>query len=263
LTAALPGFIIRFLLLVDACFRKEDLPMRKAILIAALVAGVFALLMIGACGKKTETAQGSAADTAQAPVVTVGHVFVDDDVLAGFVDETNHHFGLARKAFVEKDYATASAELLKCAGFVKLETTRASGEDRRMLEDAVIRLAELADAIKGGTIASVEKLDSAYAHAELALAYHHQVKAEELWKEANPKAAGHDLKAASMHLENSMQYADEKAEADTKAVIKDADDLGQKLVEGTAIAADKVGKAMQDLGAKIEEWGQKSMPPKK
>lgn len=238
--------------------------MRKAILMAAVIAGAFALLMVGACGKKkAETAQGSAADTVKTPVVSVGNVLVDDEILVGFVDEPDHHYGLARKAFIEKDYATASAELLKSAGFVKLEATRASGEDRRMLEDAVIRLAELADAIKGGTIASVEKLDSAYAHAELALAFHHEVKAEEFWKAENHKAAGQDLKAASMHLENSMKYAGVKAEADAKTVIKDADDLGQKLVEGTAIAADKVGKAMQDLGAKIEEWGQKTMPPKK
>ena len=245
--------------------------MRRTFLVAVLIAAVFAFLMIGACTqeKKAETAstQGApvqeSAAASQTPSVTPGKVLVDEEILVGFVDEPNHHFGLARKAFMMKDYATTSAELLKCAGFVKLEATRASGEDRRMLEDAVIRLAELADAIKGGTIASVEKLDSAYAHAELALAFHHEVKAQEFWKAENHKSAGQDLKAASMHLENSMKYAGEKTETDTKAVIEDANDLGQKLIEGTAIAADKAGKAMQDLGAKIEEWGKKTMAPKK
>jgi hypothetical protein len=247
--------------------------MRRTFLVAALVAAVFAFFVIGACTqeKKAGTAESSSGQeppagesaAAQTPSVTVGKVLVDEEILVGFVDEPNHHFGLARKAFVAKDYATASAELLKSAGFVKLEATRASGEDRRMLEDAVIRLAELADAIKGGTIDSVEKLDSAYAHAELALAFHHEVKAQEFWKAENHKSAGQDLKAASMHLENSMKYAGEKTEADTKTVMKDASDLGQKLVEGTAIAADKAGKAMQDLGAKIEEWGKKTMAPKK
>lgn len=245
--------------------------MHRTFLVAVLVAAVFAFLMIGACTqeKKAEIASTQGAPTqestaeAQAPSVTPGKVLVDAEILVGFVDEPNHHFGLARKAFVEKDYATASAELLKCAGFVKVESMRASGDDRRMLEDAVIRLAELADAIKGGRMAAVEKLDSAYAHAELALAFHHEVKAQEFWKAQDRKSAGQDLKAASMHLENSMKYAGEKTETDTKAVIKDANDLGQKLVEGTAIAADKAGKAMQDLGAKIEEWGQKTMAPKK
>jgi hypothetical protein len=236
--------------------------MRRTFLVAALIAAVFAFLMIGSCTKekKAETAEST---PAQAPSVTAGQVLVDEEILVGFVDEPNHHFGLARKAFVAKDYATASAELLKCAGFVKLEATRASGEDRRMLEDAVIRLAELAEAVKGGTIEAVEKLDSAYANAELALAFHHEVKAQEFWKAENNKSAGQDLKAASRHLENSMKYAGEKTETDTKAVIKDANDLGQKLVEGTAFTADKVGKAMQDLGAKIEEWGKKTMAPKK
>jgi hypothetical protein len=248
--------------------------MYRKFLAAMLVAAVFAFLMIGACTqeKNAGTAESSsgqkppareAAVAAQTPSVTPGKVLVEEEILVGFVDEPNHHFGLARKAFLAKDYATASAELLKCAGFVKVETMRASGEDRRMLENAVIRLAELAEAIKGGTIDSVEKLDSAYAHAELALAFHHEVKAQEFWKAKNHKSAGQDLKAASRHLENSMKYAGEKTETDAKAIIKDANDLGQKLVEGTAIAADKAGKAMQDLGAKIEEWGKKTKAPKK
>jgi len=248
--------------------------MRRTFLAAALIAALLALLMIGACTqeKKAGTeasspgqgtpAQESAAAT-QTPSVTPGKVLVDEEILAGFVDEPNHHFGLARKAFAAKDFATSSAELYKCAGFVKLEAMRASGEDRRMLEDAVIRLAELADAIKTGRMSAVDKLDSAYANAELALAFHHEMKAQEFWKAEDRKSAGQDLKAASMHLENSMKYAGEKAGADTKAVIDDANDLGQKLVEGTALAADKVGKGMQDLGAKIEEWGKKTLAPKK
>ncbi len=248
--------------------------MRRTFFVATLIAAAFAFLMIGACTqeKKAGTAESSSgqgspaqesAAALQTPSVTPGKVLVDEEILVGFVDEPNHHFGLARKTFMTKDYATASAELLKCAGFVKLEAMRASGEDRRMLEDAVIRLAELAEAIKGGTIDSVEKLDSVYARAELALAFHHEVKAQEFWKAEELKSSGQDLKAASMHLENSMKYAGEKTETDTKAVIKDANDLGQKLVEGTALAADKVGIAMQDLGAKIEEWGKKTMAPKK
>jgi hypothetical protein len=247
--------------------------MRRTFLAATLIAALFAFFMIGACAQEKNAgsagtsagqppAQESAAAT-QAPSVTVGKVLVDEEILTGFVDEPNHHFGLARKAFVAKDYATASAELLTCAGFVKLESMRASGDDQRMLADAVIRLAELADAIKAGRMAAVEKLDSAYAHAELALAYHHEVKAQEFWRAEDSKSAGRDLKAASKHLENSMKYADEKTEADAKAVIDDANDLGQKLIEGTALAADKVGKGMQDLGVKIEEWGKKTMTPKK
>jgi len=242
--------------------------MRRTLLIAALGAVVFALFMIGACAqeKKGETAKSSSGQEsapAQTATVTAGKVLVDDEILLGFVDEPNHHFGLARKYFMEKDYTQASAELIKCASFVKLEAVRTSGDDMRMLEDAVIQLAELADAIKGGTIQSVEKLDAVYARVEFALAYHHQLKAQEFWSAENRKSAGQELRAASMHLENAMKYAGGETETETKAVIKDADDLGQRLIEGTAQAADKTGKAMQDLGAKIEEWGKKTMAPKK
>ena len=249
--------------------------MRRMISVTALIVAVFALLMIGACAqeKKAETAepvsgQGTPAGdstviAAPTQQVAPGKVIVDEEILIGFVDEPNHHFGLARESYLKKDYAKASTEMLKGAGFVKLEATRATGDAQRMLSDAVIRLAELAQDVKGGSVASVDKLDAAFAHAEQALAYHHEVKAQEYWKAENHKSAGQDLKAASMHLENSMKYAGEKTEADTKAIMKDASDFGQKLIEGTAQAADKTGKAMQNLGTKIEEWGKRMIAPKK
>lgn len=249
--------------------------MRRTLSVTAMIVAVFALLMICACAqeKKPETAAETSTQaepagdvsTEVSPVeqVAPGKVLVDEEILSGFVDEPNHHFGLARESFLKKDYAKASAELLKGASFVKLESTRATGDAQRMLHDAVVRLAELAEAVKNGSVTSVDKLDNEFAHAEQALAYHHEVKAQEYWKAENHKSAGQDLKAASKHLENSMKYAGERAEIDTKTVIKDANDLGQKLVEGTAEAADMVGKGMQDLGVKIEEWGKKMAAPKK
>jgi len=248
--------------------------MARTFFVTMLIVAVAAFLAIGGCSqeKKTGTPETSAAQQpparptaapADSPRVVPGKVIVDLGILQSFVDEPDHHFGLARKAFEEKDYATASKELLKCAGFVKLESMRAHGEDLRMLEDAVERFGELAAAVKTGDVESVQKLDDAYMHAELALAHHHQLLAVAAWNAQHPSEAGQDLKAASIHLENSLKYADKKTETDAKDAIDDANDLGDKLIAGTAIAADKVGKGMQSLGAKIEDWGKKMMAPKK
>jgi hypothetical protein len=248
--------------------------MARRFLVMMLVAAVAAFLVFGSCSqeKKAGTPASQAPKRAATPETTArmdspevvpGKVIVDLGILQSFVDEPDHHFGLARKAFEEKDYATASKELVKCAGFVKLESMRAHGEDLGILKDAVDRLAALADEVKTGDVHSVQKLDDAYAHAELALAHHHQLLAVEAWNAQHPSEAGQDLKAASMHLENSLKYADKKTETDAKDAIDDANDLGEKLVAGTAIAADKVGKGMQNLGAKIEDWGKKMMAPKK
>jgi hypothetical protein len=244
--------------------------MRRILSLPAVIAAFFALVAIGSCGqKKTETnrppseqgasLQSSKEVAAEPGKVPPGKVIVDVDVLTCFADEPDYHYGLARTAFLNKDYDKAYDEIVKGAAFVRLESMRASGDEERMLDDAATSLSELADAVKGRTITSVSKLDETFSHAEQALAYHHEMRAEQYWSEDNAKGAGQDLKAASMHLENSMKYGGEKTETDTRDVIKNANDVGDKLVAGTALAADKVGKGMQALGAKIEAWGKKTI----
>lgn len=245
--------------------------MRRMIFALALISIIIVFFAVGASAqeKKAEAAKPApekAAPAKDAPAkAPAGKVLVEEEILIGFVDEPNSHFGLARDNFLKKDYAASAAEIRKGAAYVKLEMSRATsaGEDGKALSDAVVQLAKLADDIEKGAVTSADKLSTAFASAEQALAFHHELKAKEYWAAEEQKKAGQDLKAASKHLENAMKYANEKVETGTEAAIKDARDIGQKLVEGTGWAADKVGKAMQDLGKKIEETGKKMMAPKK
>jgi hypothetical protein len=237
--------------------------MRRTIISLALFC-LIALLAAGVSAQEKKMEVEKAARTTAAPLETEpGKIGISEDILVGFVDEPDHHFGLAREYFMKKDYKKSAAEIRKAAGFVKLELARATGDDQRVLSDAVIQLAKLAEEIEGGTVSSVDKLNAEFAHTEQALAYHHELKAQEYWKAENQKKAGQDLRAASKHLENSMKYTGEKVEADTDNAIKDADDIGQKLVAGTRLAAEKVGAAIEALGKKIQDASKKMGQSKK
>jgi len=190
-------------------------------------------------------------------------IAISEEILVGFVDEPSHHFDIAREYFMKKEYVESSDEIMKAAGFVKLEMARSKGDDERMLADVVERLAMLAASVRKGSTRSVDDLDDMFANTEQALAHHHDTKAQAYWKMDDRKRAGQDLKAATRHLESSLKYGGREAEVESDTVIQDAREFGDKLAKGTALAADKVGKAMQALGRKIEDAGRKMWPPKK
>ena len=188
---------------------------------------------------------------------------VPEEILLRFVDEPSHHFGLAHERFLKKDYAESAAEIRKGAGFVRLEMARSTDEGQRALADAAARLEKLAEKVESGSVNSVDEINAALARAEQELAFHHESKAEKSWQANNNMGAGHDLKAASINLKNSLKYSGEKVEVETDAAIKDANEIGQKLLEGNRLADERIGAAMEVLGDKIDEAGKKLEQPKK
>jgi len=225
-------------------------------LVAILAAGV------SAQEKKTEV-EKIARPEIPPPVIEPRTAQVPEEILLRFVDEPSHHFGLAHEHFLKKDYAKSAAEIRKGEGFMRLEMARSKGEGQKALADAAIRLEKLAEAIDSGSVNSVDEIKTALARAEHTLAFHHELKAEEYWEANENLSVGRDLKAASMSLKNSLKYAGEKVEAETDAVIKDANNIGQKLIEGSRLADERVGAAIELLGDKIDEAGDKIEQPKK
>lgn len=188
---------------------------------------------------------------------------VPEEILIRFTDEPSHHVGLAHEHFLKKDYAKSAAEIRKAEGFVKLETARSNEESETALADAAARLEKLAAAVESGSVTSAEEVNSAFARVEHALALHHQLKAEGYWKANDYLSVGPDLKAAAANLKNSLKYAGGKVSVETEAAIKDAKEIGQKLMEGARPADERVGAAIETLGDKIDEAGAKLEQPKK
>jgi|WetSurMetagenome_2_1015567.scaffolds.fasta_scaffold64866_1 hypothetical protein len=237
--------------------------MRKTI-VRLVLFGVVAILAAGASAqeKRDEVnrfvrpevpATGLDQITAQIP----------EEILIRFVDEPSHHFGLARERFLKKDYAQSAAEIRKGAGFVKLEAARGTSEGQTALADAEAGLEKLAGSVESGSVTTIDEIDAALARAELKLALHHELKAQEYWQADNSVGTGHDLKAASMSLKNTLKYSGGKMEAETEAAIKDANEIGQKLREGANISDERVNEAINMLGDKIDEIGEKMEQPKK
>ena len=238
--------------------------MRIRHLLPALIAILAVLLATGAFAQETKPEESKAAKPKTvSPKPSTETVMVPEALICELADEPSVHFDEAREAYLEKDNKEAANQIRLSVNFIRLEYYRSSGDDRQALAGSIRHLGDLAMAVEADEVPNVERIDKEFARAEQSLARHHQLKAQQYWKEDNKAGAGQDLKAASRHLEHVMKYEGKEAEAKSDTVIIEATDFGEKLTKGTAIAADKVGKAMQNLGRKIEEAGKKMWPPKK
>ena len=193
-------------------------------------------------------AGGNQTQTAAEP----GKVLVEQETLDVFADEPGHHFHQARENFLTKDMKGAASEIRKAVGFMKLEAARATGDGKKALTRSIDELEKLASDVEKGTVTSSNDLGKAFARAHHALALHYHLKASKAWAEKETSKTGHALKAAASHLERALAWSGHEVEAAVVRVMETARDVGEKLISGAHWTADEVGKALKDLGEKIE-----------
>ena len=195
--------------------------------------------------------------------VPPGGAQLPEEVMHRFVDEPSLHFASARERFLKKDFAGAATELRKGGAFMRLEATRTTAEEGKTLVDAANRVEQLAGDVEKGSIGAVDVVDGGLARAELALAVHHQAKAERSWQANDDLGAGHDLKAASTNLRNALKYFGAKADAEIEGAIKDAGKIGQDLLDGNSPPDERIGASIERLGAAIDNVGARLEQPGK
>ncbi|MEP7153607.1 MAG: hypothetical protein ABI856_18045 [Nitrospira sp.] len=93
--------------------------------------------------------------------------------------------------------------------------------------------------LESGTIKTLADLDTAFTHANHAL------------------ALDHCAKAAAHGLESAAGWAGAEAKAGAAAAVADTKALGNKLVSGASWARDEVVKGFESLGNALNILGQK------
>lgn len=223
-----------------------------AVTMAVLLAGVG----IAGLQMKIEAAQPTP------PQAPDGYVMVQEDVLYVLADAPGEHFHKARQSFLKKDFKTSAEEIRKSAAFLKLQAARATEEGKKGLDDSIAGLETLADDVEKGTVTSAKTLDQAFARAHQRLARHHYLKAAEYKAKKDTKRVGHELKAATLHLENGLAWSGHETEAGMAAVLRGTADLAGKLVKGTGGLTEDAGKGIDAVGGEIAKLGKAIEPGK-
>lgn len=186
----------------------------------------------------------------------------DETVWYPYVEEPDQHFKGAHDAFLSKDFKKAAEEMRKGEAFVKLEDVRATGDAKRSLDTSARELDTLAGQVSKGGVKDVQSLDNAFARADYALALSHRAKASESWASKDATKAGYELRATANYLDQGASRAGSDVESGVSASVKDTRDVAGKLIQGTSVATDDVGKTIEMLGQGIGMLGKKVMHAK-
>lgn len=183
-----------------------------------------------------------------------------NDIPAAPAEGQEQHFKKARENFLKRDMKAAAAEIRKSAEFLKHEEEHATSEGKKDLLVSAHALEKTADDIEKGTVTSVNRLDHVFAKAYYALARSHYLKASESWAKRNAKEAGFSLRVSSWDMEHGLAWSGHKAEGETKAALKDARHVSEKLIKGADWVSSEVDKSIEDIGREIDKLGKEMIP---
>ncbi len=177
--------------------------------------------------------------------------------------DVEHHLDMARDDFERRDMGHAAEQILIASDYMKLELGRATNtEEKQALAASIQELEQVANGVVTGKVRSVDELNTAFAHANYALATHHLWKAQEAVKRNEPEAANKELKAASYHLERSMAYSSKPAPpaggASAKAEAQALPESGYPAVDNKVSATIALDIAYH-LNLALEDFQKKDM----
>jgi serine protease Do len=171
-------------------------------------------------------------------------------------------FHVALKAFSEKQWPKAAAQINDAARYLQLKARQATGESKTELSSAADELRSLGSEVEKGAVTDETKLKDAFAdaHHALAQAYHEQAATALAHKDTH--GAGQDLKQAATELEKALTWAGHKIAAETAVVIADAKTWADSLLSGSAGAdGQEAQKKIENLGVEIRKTGKSSSDP--
>jgi hypothetical protein len=156
--------------------------------------------------------------------------------------------------------AAGSRHLQQAAGVLRLQASAATAEQRETLERAASQLDELARVVAEGTGRLSPEVGRRIAGVEFDLAQLHLQNAQETWAQREARRAGHELRAAAMHVDNAARWTGVEAERVVREVTGDVLRISGRLVQGVALVPEEVGRAIERLGAATDRLGRAITP---
>lgn len=167
-------------------------------------------------------------------------------------------FHKARESFLKKDFRDAAADIRLAVAYLKDESAKATGDVKQELISSGAELAGLADRVEKKAVRSEKELDDSFARAEHAIARQYHAMASESWVKKEASAAGERLKAAAAHLENALTLTGQWTKEESKKIIQDAKDIGEKMEKGVDVAGSEVSKSLDALNKEMDETARKA-----
>ncbi len=223
---------------------------------AALLAS---LLVSVAWAQNAEKAGASNAATSAA-TKTAGKETTSSTLING--PET--HFRAARTAFDKGDLGAAGHDIRQGAALIRIEANRSNITDETDLLTSAAELETLAGNVAQGSVSSPYDLSRAFARADLALARHYHMLAQESLHQKNTKEAAVWLGAATDYVNDSVAWNSRQLEESGSPVVKKMralqKSLQEKISAGTQAASQETARGLDALGKDLQQLAQKISP---
>jgi hypothetical protein len=130
------------------------------------------------------------------------------------------------------DNKGAAAEARIAANYLDMQASRVDRHETKTpnaLANAADHLRAAADDMKSGKL-SATQADEAFARANVALAEHHQKKAQDYIDRSKPLMAGYDLQAAADNFAAACAWGGQQPSQDTSKALAQARQLSDQLI---------------------------------
>jgi hypothetical protein len=185
-------------------------------------------------------------------------VAVDENLWITFYDVPSHRFRAIRDAFVGREFASASRDLVTSASYLKIEAGRASPAIAERLDDVATQMTSISKAMDDQSVTSVT-LDKLFGRAHWLLAQHFLFLSREARDANNNRMAGRYLWATTHHLERAVLWSNARIDREVVKTLDGLRDLAMRLQddqEAKAARKEKpilrAEKVLVKLGAVID-----------
>jgi hypothetical protein len=171
----------------------------------------------------------------------------------GLLADVREDLADAREDLAEQERDDAAEELRDAAGKLRRYAQSAAGDVRQDVMNAATELDAIAGEVSSGAITSTTMLDRRLAGTHAALAKAHVASSRETWGRRDLSAAGRGITAAADDLETGLTRLGRGIDADAAAAIRDARDVGERLVRGAEATPADVERVFESLEREIEK----------
>ena len=188
-------------------------------------------------------------------------ILIDGKSYAELVNLPSELMSSAERAFDQKNFAEASADLQTAAKILRLESIDNDNlESMRQMRSAADGLDQVARRIRLGEIADSQHLLRSLAQAMYFKSNYDRLRAIDAWTAKKMKRAGYDIMASANEIDKASTWSGRKMEKGGDDVIRGALDVAGKLTRGANWSAAEVGRALDHLGVTIVKVGESITP---
>ncbi len=169
-------------------------------------------------------------------------------------DEITYHFHLASESYADKDLRTSAAQIRKAIEILKKQLSSGDHESRPLFSSSIVEMEMMAEKVEHGNVSSEKQLDKVFARAEVALAKHHIIRAQEAWEKERQLSAAVEISTSAINLENAMArigYSDDGSMVNS---VTEGRQLLVRLFQGLPVASKEINKAIIEMSVAIGKF---------